>query len=300
MPPLITLHYLSDAMSFLILTLLLAIQITACDYWSPTQSFDSSDVPRRPERVFLGDDTRFNESRHFSLILWNWPASAVDAIYFLPLNEATGYGIDDPDYRIYVFVRPSEAEPAMLCRDDGQAIDGFQLNPAFAEVCIVDGQITLRKKQDYSFKDNPVSLRIVPTVEEPYRRSEFLVTTGIRLTSDTSLRFEEGGVIRSLVNWPAGAVDKIYLVPLNEATNYGHRYDLDQRIYIFVRPSGPAVLCRDDGQAIDGFQPNPAFAEVCIVDGRITLRKKQDYSFKDNPAFLWVAPVPNTPRPTGS
>ena len=35
--------------------------------------------------------------------------------------------------------------------------------------------------------------------------------------------------------------------------------DPDQRIYIFVRPSGPAVLCRDDGQAIDGFQPNPAF-----------------------------------------
>ena len=291
MPPLITLYYLNNAMSFLILTLLLAIQITACDYWSPTQSFDSSDVPRRPERVFLGDDTRFNESRHFSLILWNWPASAVDAIYFLPLNEATGYGIDDPDYRIYVFVRSSKAEPAVLCRDDGQAIDGFQPNPAFTEVCIVDGQITLRKKQDYSFKDNPVSLRIVPTVEEPYRRSEFLVTTGIRLTSDTSLRFDKDGFIRDLVNWPASAVDKIYLVPLNEATNYGHRYDPDQRIYIFVRPSGPAVLCRDDGQAIDGFQPNPAFAEVCIVDGQITLRKKQDYSFRSCLKTLNVAAI---------
>ena len=298
MPLLITLYYLNNAMPLLALTLLLAIQITACDYWSPTQSFDSSDVPRRPERVFLGDDTRFNESRHFSLILWNWPASAVDAIYFLPINEATSYGLDDPDYRIYVFVRPSE--PAMLCRDDGQAIDGFQPNSAFAEVCIDNGQITLRKKQDYSFKDNPVSLRIIPTVEEPYRQSEFLVTTGIRLTSDTSLRFEEGGVIRSLVNWPASAVDKIYLAPINEATDYGHRHDPDQWIYIFVRPSEPAVLCRNDGQAIDGFQPNPAFTEVCIVDGRITLHKNQDYSFKDNPAFLWVAPVPNTPRPTGS
>jgi hypothetical protein len=298
MPSLITLHYLSDAMSFLILTLLLAIQITACDYWSPTQSFDSSAVPRRPERVFLGDDTRFNESRHLTLPITNWPASAVDAIYFLPLNEATGYGTDAPDHRIYVFVRPSEVEPAMLCRDDGQAIDGFRSNPVFAEVCIVNGQITLRKKQDYSFKDNPVSLRIIPVVEKPYRRSEFLVTTGIRLTSDTSLRFEEGGVIRSLVNWPASAVDKIYLAPINEATDYGHRYDPDQWIYIFVRPSEPAVLCRDDGQAIDGFQPNPAFAEVCIVDGRITLHKKQDYSFKDNPAFLWVAPVPETPRST--
>ena len=253
-------------MSFLILTLLLAIQITACDYWSPTQSFESPDIPREPKRVFIGDDTRFNESRHFSLMLWNWPASAVDAIYFLPLNETTGYGIDDPDYRIYVFVRSSEAKPAVLCRDDGQVIDGFQSNPAFAEVCIVNGQITLRRKQDYSFKDNPVSLRIIPTVEEPYRRSEFLVTTGIRLTSDTSLRFEEGGVIRSLVNWPASAVDKIYLAPINEATDYGHRHDPDQWIYIFVRPSEPAVLCRYDGQAIDGFQPNPAFAEVCIVD----------------------------------
>ena len=287
-------------MPFLILTLLLAIHITACDYWSPTQSFESPDSPRRSRRVFLGDDTRFNESRHFSLILWNWPASAINAIYFLPLNEATGYGIDDPDYRIYVFVRSSNDEPATLCRDDEQAIDGFQPNPAFSEVCIVDGQVTLHKKQDYSFKDNPISLRIIPIVEEPYRRSEFLVTTGIRLTSDTSLRFEEGGVIRSLVNWPASAVDKIYLEPINEATNYGHGTNPEHRIYIFVRPSEPAVLCRDDEQAIDGFQLNPAFAEVCIVDGRITLRKNQDYSFKDNPAFLWVAPVPNTPRPTGS
>ena len=287
-------------MSFLILTLLLAIQITACDYWSPTQSFESSNVPRWPERVFLGDDTRFSESRHFTLPIRNWPAGDVDAIYFLPINEATNYGQDSPDHRIYVFVRPSEAEPAMLCRDDGQTIDGFQPNPAFTEVCIVDGQITLRKKQDYSFKDNPISLRIIPIVEEPYRRSEFLVTTGIRLTSDTSLWLDEDGFIRGPVSWPTNAVDKIYLVPLNEATNYGHGYSPDdQRIYIFVRPSEPAVLCRDDGQAIDGFQLNSAFAEVCIVDGRITLRKKQDYSFKDNPAFLWVDPVPNTPRPTG-
>ena len=146
-------------MPFLILTLLLAIHITACDYWSPTQSFESSDSPRWPRRVFLDGGTRFNESRHLTLLVWNWPASAVDAIYFLPINEATSYGQDTPEHRIYVFVRPSEAEPAMLCRDDGQAIDGFQPNPAFAEICIVDGQITLRKKQDYSFKDNPVSLR---------------------------------------------------------------------------------------------------------------------------------------------
>ena len=287
-------------MSFLILTLLLAIQITACDYWSPTQSFESSNVPRWPKRVFLGDDTRFSESRHFTLPIRNWPAGDVDAIYFLPINEATSYGHGSADHRIYVFVRPSEVEPAMLCRDDGQTIDGFQPNPAFAEVCIVDGQITLRKKQDYSFKDNPVSLRIIPIVKEPYRRSEYLVTTGMSLTSDTSLWLDEDGFIRGPGSWPASAVDKIYLVPLNEATNYGHGYSPDdQRIYIFVRPSEPAMLCRDDGQAIDGFQPNPAFAEVCIVDGRITLRKKQDYSFKDNPAFLWVDPVPNTPRPTG-
>ena len=211
-------------MPLLALTLLLAIQTTACDYWSPTQSFESPDSPRRPRRVFLYDDTRFNESRHLTLLVWNWPTSAVDAIYFLPINEATRYGTDHPDHRIYVFVRPSEAGPAMLCRDDGQVIDGFQPNPAFAEVCIVDGQITLRKKQDYSFKDNPVSLRIIPIVEEPYRRSEYLVTTGMRLTSDTSLRFDEDGFIRGPVSWPASAVDKIYLVPLNEATNYGHRY----------------------------------------------------------------------------
>ena len=286
-------------MSFLILTLLLAIHITACDYWSPTQSFESPDSPRRARRIFLYDDTRFNESRHLTLLVWNWPTSAIDAIYFLPINEATRYGTDNPNHRIYVFVRPSEAGSAMLCRDDGQAIDGFQPNPAFAEVCIVDGQIILRKKQDYSFKDNPVSLRIIPIVEEPYRRSEYLVTTGMRLTSDTSLQFDEDGFIRSPVSWPASAVDKIYLVPLNEATNYGHRYSSDQRIYIFVRPPEPTVLCRDDGRTIDGFQPNPAFAEVCIVDGRITLRKKQDYSFKDNPVSLLVAPVPKTPRPTG-
>ena len=60
------------------------------------------------------------------------------------------------------------------------------------------------------------------------------------------------------------------------------------------------MLCRDDGRAIDGFQPNSTFAEVCIVDGGITLRKKQDYSFKDNPVFLWVFPVPQTPRLTGN
>lgn len=209
MPLLIHPLRMNNEMPFSILTLLLVIHITACDYWSPTQSFDSSDVPRRPERVFLGDDTRFNESRHLTLPITYWPASAVDAIYFLPINEATGYGIDDPDYRIYVFVRSSDAEPAMLCRDDGQAIDGFQPNPAFAEVCIVNGQVTLRKKQGYSFKDNPVSLRIIPIVEKPYRRSEFLVTTGIQLTSDTSLRFEAGGVIRSLVNWPASAVEAV-------------------------------------------------------------------------------------------
>ena len=285
-----------QTMPLLILTLLLAIHITACDYWSPTQSFESSDSPRWPLRVFLDGDTRFNESRHLTLFVWNWPASTVDAIYFLPINEATRYGQDTPEHRIYVFVRPSEAEPAMLCRDDGQAIDGFQPNPAFAEVCIVDGQITLRKKQGYSFKDNPASLRIIPIVEEPYRQSEFLVTTGIRLTSDTSLWFDEDNLTRDLVNWPASAVDKIYLEPLNEATGYGNRNDLEHRIYIFVRPSESAVLCRNDGQAIDGFQPNPAFAEVCIVDGQITLRKKQGYSFKDNPAFLWVAPVPKTPR----
>ena len=189
-------------------------------------------------------------------------------------------------------VRPSEVEPAMLCRDDGQTIDGFQPNPAFAEVCIVDGRITLRKKQDYSFKDNPVSLRIIPRNIRTHQPSEFLVTTGTRLTSDASLPFDEDGFIQAPANWPASAVDKIYIVPINEATNYGLRHAPDQLIYIFVRPPEPMVLCRDDGRAIDGFQPNPAFAEVCIVDGRITLRKKQDYSFKDNPAFLWVDPVP--------
>ena len=154
-------------MSFLILTLLLAIQITACDYWSPTQSFESSNGPRWRERVFLGDDTRFSESRHFTLPIRNWPAGDVDAIYFLPINEATSYGQDSPDHRIYVFVRPSEVEPAMLCRDDGQAIDGFQPNPAFTEVCIVDGRITLRKKQDYSFKDNPAFLWVDPVPNTP-------------------------------------------------------------------------------------------------------------------------------------
>ena len=295
MPLLVTLYYVNDAMPFLILTLLLAIHLTACDYWSPTQSFESPDSPRRSRRVFLDNNTRFNESRHLTLLVWNWPTSAVDAIYFLPLNEATAYGhIDNPEERIYVFTQPSEAESAVLCRDDGQAIDGFQPNPAFAEVCIVDGQITLHKKQDYSFKDNPVSLRVMPINIRTYQRSEFLPRTGTLLSSDIS-----DNLIRNLVNWPARAVDKIYLEPLNEATGYGHRDDLEHRIYVFVRPSGPAVLCRDDGQAIDGFQPNPAFSEVCIVDGQITLHKKQDYSFKDNPVFLWVAPIPKTPRLTG-
>ena len=133
----------------------------------------------------------------------------------------------------------------MLCRDDGQAIDGFQPNPVFEEVCIVDGRITLRKKQDYSFKNNPaLSLWVIPIVEEPDRRSEFLLTTGIRLTSNTSLWFDEDKLIekktiRGPVSWPASAVDKIYLEPLNEATGYGNRDDPDQWIYIFVRPPEP-------------------------------------------------------------
>ena len=85
-----------------------------------------------------------------------------------------------------------------------------------------------------------------------------------------------------------------------EATGFGHIDHSEERTYVFARPeAGSAGLCRGDGQAVDGFQPNPAFAAVCIEDGQITLRKKQNYSFKDNPASLWVFPVPNTPRQTG-
>ena len=168
----------------------------------------------------------------------------------------------------------------MLCRDDGQAIDGFQPNPAFAEVCIVDGQITLRKEQGYSFKDNPASLRVVSTTNvRTYQRSDFdtsLEKTGVLVANDTSWFDEKGYLRNKLVDWPASAVDVIYLELLNEATDYGHRDDLEQRIYIFRRPTaaGSAVLCRDDGQAIDGFQPNPAFAEVCIVRWRNNLAQK--------------------------
>ena len=300
---------MNNAMPLLALTLLLAIHITACDYWSPTQPptrpFESSYSSRRSQSIFLDEGTRFNENGYFTIAIRNWPASTVDAIYFLPINEATGFGhIDHSEERTYVFVRPSETSSAVLCRDDGQAIDGFQPNPAFAEVCIADGQITLRKKQDYSFKDNPASLRVVSTTEvRTYQRSDFdiLFETAVIIANDTSWFDEKGYLRNKLVDWPASAVDVIYLELLNEATDYGHRDDLEQRIYIFRRPSetSSAVLCRDDGQAIDGFQPNPAFAEVCIADGQITLRKKQDYSFKDNPAFLWVFPVPETPRRTG-
>ena len=298
---------MNNAMPLLALTLLLAIHITACDYWSPTQPptrpFESSYSSRRSQSIFLDEGTRFNENGYFTIAIRNWPASTVDAIYFLPVNEATGFGhIDHSEERTYVFGRPSES--AVLCRDDGQAIDGFQPNPAFAEVCIADDQITLRKKQGYSFKDNPASLRVVSTTEvRTYQRSDFdiLLETARIIANDTSWFDEKGYLRNKLVDWPASAVDVIYLELLNEATDYGHRDDLEQRIYIFRRPSetSSAVLCRDDGQAIDGFQPNPAFAEVCIADGGITLRKKQDYSFKDNPAFLWVFPVPQTPRRTG-
>ena len=298
---------MNNAMPLLALTLLLAIHITACDYWSPTQPptrpFESSYSSRRSQSIFLDEGTRFNENGYFTIAIRNWPASTVDAIYFLPVNEATGFGhIDHSEERTYVFGRPSES--AVLCRDDGQAIDGFQPNPAFAEVCIADDQITLRKKQGYSFKDNPASLRVVSTTEvRTYQRSDFdiLFETARIIANDTSWFDEKGYLRNKLVDWPASAVDVIYLELLNEATDYGHRDDLEQRIYIFRRPSetSSAVLCRDDGQAIDGFQPNPAFAEVCIADGGITLRKKQDYSFKDNPAFLWVFPVPETPRRTG-
>ena len=303
-------------MPLLAFTLLLAIHITACDYWSPTQppTRRSSEPPTRPpessyssrrsQSIFFDGDTRFNANGHFTIALRNWPASTVDAIYFLPISEATGFGhIDHSEERTYVFVRP-EAGSAVLCRDDGRAIDGFQPNPAFTEVCIVDGGITLRKKQGYSFKDNPASLRVVSTTEvRTYQRSDFdiLLETARIIANDTSWFDEQGYLRNKLVDWPASAVDVIYFELLNETTDYGHRDDLKQRIYIFRRPSEAesAVLCRDDGQAIDGFQPNPAFAEVCIVDGGITLRKKQDYSFKDNPVFLWVFPVPQTPRLTG-
>lgn len=309
MPLLITLYYLSNAMPLLALTLLLTIHITACDYWSPTQPptrpSESSYSSRRSQSIFFDEGTRFNENGYFTIALRNWPASTVDAIYFLPINEATGFGhLDRSEHRIYVFVRLSEVESAVLCRDDGQAIDGFQSNPAFAEVCIVDGQITLRKERGYSFKDNPASLRVASTTEvKTHQRSDFdiLLETARIIANDTSWFDEKGYLRNKLVDWPASAVDVIYLELLNETTDYGHRDDLKQRIYIFRRPSEAesAVLCRDDGQAIDGFQPNPAFAEVCIADGGITLRKKQDYSFKDNPVFLWVFPVPQTPRRTG-
>ena len=303
-------------MPLLALTLLLAIHITACDYWSPTQppTRQSSAPPTRPselsyssrrsQSIFLDGGTRFNENGHFTIALRNWPASTVDAIYFLPINEATGFGhIDHSEERTYVFARP-EAGSAGLCRGDGQAVDGFQPNPAFAAVCIEDGQITLRKKQNYSFKDNPASLRVVSTTEvRTYQRSDFNVLLEVWvIISNDNLWFDEKGYLQNkLVDWPASAIDAIYLEPLNKATAYGHRDHLEQRIYIFRRPpeAGSAVLCRDDGQAIDGFQPNPAFAAVCIEDGQITLRKKQNYSFKDNPASLWVFPVPNTPRQTG-
>ena len=276
--------------------------MTACDYWKPTQSFESPDSPRDPRSIFLDDDSAFDESRYLTLLFWNWPAGAVEEIFFLPVTAGTGYGHRPyGKNREFVFMRPSRDEPAVLCREDGQAIDGFQPNPAFEEVCIVDGRVTLRKKKEYSFEDNPVSLRITPINTRPWRPSEFLNTTGIFLDSDDSLRFDEGGVIRDLLNWPASAVDDIYLEPITEETGYGHRSTSWIRIYIFIRPQEVPfpVLCRDDGKAIDGFQPNPAFSEVCIVDGGITLRKKQGYSFKDNPAFLWVAPVPGTPRPSG-
>ncbi len=307
---------MNNAMPLLALTLLLAIHITACDYWSPTQPptqrlsepptrpSESSYSSRRSQSIFLDGGTRFNKNDRFTIALRNWPASTVDAIYFLPINEATGFGhIDHSEERTYVFVQP-EAGSAVLCRDDGRAIDGFQPNPAFAEVCIVDGQITLSKEQGYSFEDNPASLRVVSTTEvRTYQRSDFdiLLETARIIANDTSWFDEKGYLRNKLVDWPASAVDVIYLELLNETTDYGHRDDLKRRIYIFRRPSEAesAVLCRDDGRAIDGFQPNPAFAEVCIADGGITLRKKQDYSFKDNPVFLWVFPVPQTPRLTG-
>ena len=274
--------------------------MTACDFWRPTQSFESPGSPRSQRRVFLDDDTAFDESRSLTLLFWNWPAGAVEEIFYLPVIASTGFGHRPyGENREFVFMRPSRDESAVLCREDGQAIDGFRPNPAFEEVCIVDGRVTLRKKQEYSFEDNPVSLSVTPINTRPWRPSEFLNTTGIFLDSDDSIRFDESGVIRDFVNWPASAVDKIFLKPITEETGYGHRSTYEQRIYIFIRPQEVPfpVLCRDDGIPIDGFQPNPAFEEVCIVDDDIILQKKQGYSFKDNPAFLWVAPVPGTPRP---
>ncbi len=285
-------------MSLVILTLMAAVHMTACDYWKPTQSFESPESPRSPRRVLIDDDSAFDVSRYLTLLIWNWPAGAVDEIYFYPVNAGTGYGhrgsVED---REFVFTRPSREEPAVLCREDGQAIDGFRSNPAFEEICIVDGLVTLRRKKEYSFEDDPVLLWVTPVNTRSWRRSEFLYTTGILLDSDDSPWFEEGGVIRNYLNWPASAVDRIYLRPINEETGYGYRST--SRLYIFIRPREDPfpLLCRDDGKPIDGFQQNPAFSEVCIADRGITLRKKQDYSFKENPAYLYVAPVPGTPRP---
>ena len=289
-------------MPLLILTFLAAVHMAACDYWKPTQSFESPESPRNPRHVFIDDDSAFDGSRYLTLLFWNWPAGAVDEVYFYPVNASTSYGYGGGvENRNFVFMRPSQAEPAVLCREDGQAVDGFQPNPAFEEVCIADGRVTLRKKKEYSFEDNPVLLWVSPIKTRPWRPSEFLNTSGILLASDDSLRFDEGGVIRDLLNWPASAVDKIFLEPITEETGYGHRSTYEQRIYIFIRPFEDPfpVLCRDDGVPIDGYRQNPAFAEVCIADGGVTLRKKQGYSFKDNPAFLGVAPVPDTPRPSG-
>ena len=87
---------MNNAMPLLALTLLLAIHITACDYWSPTQPptrpFESSYSSRRSQSIFLDEGTRFNENGYFTIAIRNWPASTVDAIYFLPVNEATGFG----------------------------------------------------------------------------------------------------------------------------------------------------------------------------------------------------------------
>ena len=288
-------------MPLLTLALLAAVHMTACDYWKPTQSFEFPESPRRQRSIFLDDDSVFDGSRYLTLLFWNWPSGAVKEIFYLPITAGTGYGHSPyGENREFVFMRPPQDESAVLCREDGQEIDGSQPNPAFEEVCIVDGRVTLRKKQEYSFEDDPVSLWVTPINTRPWRPSEFLNTSGILLDSDDSLRFDEDGVIRDLVNWPASAVDKIFLEPITEESGYGHRSADWQRIFIFIRPSEDPfpVLCRDDGRPIDGFQPNPAFSEVCIADDGITMQKRQGYSFKDNPAFLWVAPVPDTPRPS--
>ena len=152
---------LAVAINLLLPVLPVVFSMTGCG--NPTDSSTVSVL--RPVIVILARDTNwFDDEDYLTVPLALWRSNDVKEIYFIPLDESTDYGHTSyPDQRTYVFIKP--ADFGELCRKDGVDVNGFQENDVFEELCILDGEVTLRKKKGFSFKENPKVLSIEPELK---------------------------------------------------------------------------------------------------------------------------------------